>query len=75
MQLALAIMWLAVGAYAIASAVRQRRYISSLPSTDGNRKIKRQRIAMLAFGFVATVGGLWRLAIVLGLANAVSHEP
>jgi len=69
MQLALAITWLAVGVYAIASAQRQRRYVNSLPPVGGNPQIKRRRIAILVIGVVATVSGLWRLAIVFGLAT------
>jgi uncharacterized membrane protein HdeD (DUF308 family) len=74
-QLALAIAWLVVGTYAMASALRQRRYVGSLPPTAGNRKFKQQRIAILVFGIIAIVGGLWRLAIALGLSTALSREP
>jgi len=74
-QLALAIAWLVVGTYAMASALRQRRYVGSLPPTAGNRKIKQRRIAILVLGVVAIVGGLWRLAIALGFSTALSFKP
>jgi len=69
MGLALATLWLAVGIFAVASAQRYRHYIDALPGTAGNRSIKRQRIAILVFGVVGVLGGLWRLAIALRITT------
>ena len=60
MRFALAIAWLAAGAVAVASALRHRAYIESLPKSGGNDRIRRQRIWVLVFG----VG-----AIAVALAN------
>jgi len=59
--LAVAIAWLLVGCFGVASALRHRAYVESLPPSAGNRRIQRQRIGILIFGVVAIAIGVWRL--------------
>jgi hypothetical protein len=63
MRFMLAAAWLVASAVALSSAIRHRSYVGSLPSSPGNRTIKRQHLGVWIFGVVAAVAGLWNLVL------------
>ena len=60
LALAVALSWIAVGLYAVASGLRFRRYVKSLPKSTGNRRLQREHRTYLWFGVGALAVGAWR---------------
>ena len=67
-----AVVWFAIGAYAVLSALRYRAYVNSLPPSAGNLKIKRQHRLQLIFGIVLLLIVSWNTYVYL---SALARSP
>ena len=56
-----ALLYSFVGVYALYVALKHRRYVSQLPDSAGNRKIKRQQAILFITSFLFLLGAAWKL--------------
>jgi len=62
-----ALIWLSVGTYALYVTRKHRKYVSQLPDSIGNRKIKRQQLMFVIVGLLCLLAAAWNFWLLASL--------